>query len=148
LEIWSARESFFRNPDHQLHSQRQMQMLCTAPMQRILVVDDEPMLRSLCSTLLASWGYHVVEAQDGLDALEKLHGLSVDAVLLDMNMPRLRGDILLARLRRERPELPVIIMSSDGDTAKKRVMGLGASSFLSKPFRPAQLKDHITHALP
>jgi DNA-binding response OmpR family regulator len=125
-----------------------MLMLCQEQPQRILVVDDEPMLRGLCATLLTSWGYHVAEAQDGQDALEKLREVPVDAVLLDMNMPRLRGDALLARLRRERPALPVIIMSSEGDGARRRVLGLGASSFLMKPFRPAQLKDHINNALP
>lgn len=125
-----------------------MQMLCQEPVQRILVVDDEPMLRGLCVTLLASWGYLVTEACDGHEALEMLRQYPVDVVLLDMNMPRLRGDALLARLRRERPGLPVIIMSSEGDGVRKKVLGLGASSFLTKPFRPAQLKDHIRHALP
>jgi CheY-like chemotaxis protein len=125
-----------------------MQMLCPDQVQRILVADDEPMLRALCVTLLASWGYQVTEAHDGRDALSKVHEQSFDAVLLDMNMPHLRGDVLLARLRHERPELPVIIMSSEGENARRRVLGLGASSFLAKPFRPAQLKDHIAHALP
>ncbi|MFT3924063.1 MAG: response regulator [Myxococcales bacterium] len=114
---------------------------------RILVVDDEPMLRDLCSALLADWGYDPMEAQDGLDALEKLEETPVDAVLLDVNMPRLRGDALLARLREERPQLPVIIMSSEADSVRENVLGLGASSFLVKPFRPSQLKDHIKHAL-
>ncbi len=124
-----------------------MLMLVQEHMQRILVVDDEPMLRGLCTTLLANWGYCVAEACDGQEALEKLRQVPVDAVLMDMNMPRLRGDALLARLRRERPDLPVIIMSSEGDGARMKVLRLGASSFLSKPFRPAQLKDHIRHAL-
>jgi DNA-binding response OmpR family regulator len=125
-----------------------MLMLCQEQPRRVLVVDDEPMLRGLCATLLTSWGYQVDEAFDGQDALEKLRVGQVDAVLLDMNMPRLRGDALLARLRSERPKLPVIIMSSEGEGARKRALNLGASSFLLKPFRPAQLKDHITHALP
>jgi len=125
-----------------------MEMVWQEQVPRILVVDDEPMLRGLCVTLLASWGYQAIEAIDGQDALEKLREYSVDAVLLDMNMPRLRGDALLTRLRRERPGLPVVIMSSEGEGLRKRVLGLGASSFLSKPFRPAQLKDHIRHALP
>jgi CheY-like chemotaxis protein len=124
-----------------------MQMLCPEPAPRILVADDEPMLRTLCATLPASWGYQVTEARDGRDALAKLQETSFDAALLDMNMPHLRGDVLLARLRHERPQLPVIIMSSDGDIARRRVLGLGASSFLAKPFRPAQLKDHIAQVL-
>ena len=82
-----------------MHFTRQMQMLCQEHVQRILVVDDEPMLRGLCVTLLASWGYLVIEASDGQEALEKLREYPVDVVLLDMNMPRLRGDALLARLR-------------------------------------------------
>ena len=105
------------------------------------------MLRDLCTALLADWGYTPMEAQDGLDALEKLEGNPVDAVLLDVNMPRLRGDALLARLRAEHPGLPVIIMSSEAGSVRENVLGLGASSFLVKPFRPSQLKDHITHAL-
>ena len=125
-----------------------MQMLHSETVRRVLVVDDEPMLRDLCSTLLETWGYSPVEAHDGQDALEQLGRSSVDIVLLDVNMPRLRGDALLARLRQEHPELPVIIMSSEGDNVRSNVMGLGASSFLVKPFRPSQLQDHIRHALP
>ena len=70
-------------------------MLCQEHVQRILVVDDEPMLRGLCVTLLASWGYLVTEASDGQEALEMLRQYPVDVVLLDMNMPRLRGDACL-----------------------------------------------------
>ena len=125
-----------------------LQTLNQEPVRRVLVVDDEPMLRDLCSALLTTWGYKTVEARDGQEALEKLDHASVDAVLLDVNMPRLRGDVLLAQLRKKRPELPVIIMSSEGGSVRENVLGLGASSFLVKPFRPAQLKDHITHALP
>lgn len=113
-----------------------------------MVVDDEPLLRGLCSSLLSSWGYQVTEAHDGQDALEKLHETTVDAVLVDINMPRLRGDALLACLRRKHPQLPVVIMSSDFmQTTRERVLDLGASSFLPKPFRPVQLKQHISQAL-
>jgi CheY-like chemotaxis protein len=114
----------------------------------VLVVDDEPTVRSVCAALLANWGYAVTEAHDGQDALEKLAEITVDAVLLDVNMPRLRGDLLLARLREERPCLPVVIMSSDGQEVQARVLHLGATSFLTKPFGAAQLRDHITRALP
>lgn len=125
-----------------------MQALYEIQGQRVMVVDDEPLLRGLCSSLLSSWGYEVTEAHDGQDALEKLRLASVDAVLVDINMPRLRGDALLACLRREQPALPVVIMSSDFmETTRTRVLDLGASSFLAKPFRPIQLKEHISQAL-
>lgn len=123
-----------------------MLSLCPEFARHVLVVDDEPSVRGVCATLLAEWGYEVSEACDGQDALEKLTQLSVDAMLLDVDMPRLRGDALLERLTCERPNLPVVIMSSDGQEVQTRVLDLGARSFLVKPFRPAQLKAHITHA--
>jgi type IV pili sensor histidine kinase/response regulator len=125
------------------------------------VVDDEPMLRALCTMLLADWGFRVLEARDGQEAWELLQRASasfdagelareqnvIDAVLLDVNMPRLRGDALLVQLRRAYPGLPVIMMSSEADDVRNRVLSLGASSFLVKPFRPAELESHLTHAL-
>ena len=113
-----------------------------------MVVDDEPLLRKLCCSLLASWGYEVIEAADGLAALDKLREAPVDAVLVDINMPRLGGDGLLAQLRPKYPQLPVVIMSSDlRQGIQERMLRLGANSFLRKPFRPVQLQEHIAQAL-
>jgi CheY-like chemotaxis protein len=124
-----------------------MRLLYAHHARRILVVDDEPLVRTLCATLLQDWGYDVTEAQDGVDALAKLAEFAFDAVLLDLNMPRLRGDAVLAQLRHERPDLPVIMMSSDGHEVRSRVLHLGARSFLTKPFSPPQLRDHVASVL-
>jgi CheY-like chemotaxis protein len=99
--------------------------------------------------LLDDWGYGVTEARDGQEAWELLEqaAVSVDAVLLDVNMPRLGGEALLARLRRDYPSVQVIMMSSEADEVRRNALNLGASSFLVKPFRPAELRNHIDHAL-
>jgi CheY-like chemotaxis protein len=124
----------------------QMRLLYAEDARRILVVDDEPLVRTVCTTLLTDWGYEVSEAQDGQEALEMVAQLRVDAVLLDINMPRLRGDAVLAKLRERRPELPVVMMSSDGLDVQARLLDLGARSFLAKPFVPEELRDHIARA--
>lgn len=114
---------------------------------RILVVDDEPLLRSVCVSLLVAWGYAVCEARDGEEALALEAQIHIDAVLLDVHMPRLPGDAVLAVLRKRRPDLPVVMMSSDIGALQARVRELGARSFLSKPFAPTQLRHHISRAL-
>jgi CheY-like chemotaxis protein len=114
---------------------------------RVLVVDDDALVRSACAALLRDWGYEVVEAEDGLDALTKLRAEAVDGVLLDVNMPRMRGDEMLAALERSSSCLPVLVMSSEDHEIKRKVLQLGARGFLAKPFAAAQLRAEIARLL-
>ena len=94
----------------------------------ILVVDDEPVIRDLVSVLLEDEGYTVHTAPDGLAAVEAVARESPDLVLTDLYMPRLDGLGLIARLRRERPRLPIVVLS-----AAIRISPPAGVPFVAKP---------------
>jgi CheY-like chemotaxis protein len=79
---------------------------------RLLLVDDEPLIRKLISGSLVAAGYIVQTAGDGLDALGKLRAGLPDLIITDLNMPRMSGYELLAVIRKRFPQIPVIVMSS------------------------------------
>jgi len=104
----------------------------------ILLVDDEALVRRIGRTLLSRLGYQVIEAQDGLEAVEicRTRGESLDLVLLDLTMPNLTGKETFARLHEMRPDLPVLICSGylvDLDEFK-RECGVCPEGFVQKPY--------------
>ena len=107
---------------------------------RILVVDDEPVVRRFAARVLEDEGFEVLEAADGAEALQLLHGRvpEVDAVLSDIVMPKLNGVELMQALATTRPLLPVLLMSGYANTQLEG-MGIAAPcAVLAKPF-PAEL---------
>ena len=98
-------------------------------MKQILVVDDEIVIREVLSALFTGEGYAVVTAGDGLAALDALADASPDLVIADIIMPRLDGWGLLARLRDEHPEIPVVLLS-----ATFRGHPPDGVAFVAKPF--------------
>jgi two-component system phosphate regulon response regulator PhoB len=111
-------------------------------MRSVLVVDDEPTVRSLVRDLLELNGYHVREASNGDEALTAVDTQPPDCVVLDVMMPGLSGIDVLAELRR-RPQhdsLPVLLLSAaDDDHATWAGWRAGASCYLTKPFDPEVL---------
>jgi two-component system response regulator MprA len=107
---------------------------------RILVVDDEPAVREALRRALQLEGYDVELAGDGVEALERLAANSVDAVLLDVMMPRLDGLETCRRLRRDGNPLPVLMLTAR-DAVSDRVAGLdaGADDYVVKPFALEEL---------
>ncbi len=111
---------------------------------RVLVVDDEALNRRLLRRYLKRADMESMEAVDGLDALEKLreHHSTLDVVLLDLLMPGMRGDAVLAEMRKEAAfsNLPVLVCTNLASLdAQEAVLELGASDFLNKPVRPREL---------
>jgi len=117
---------------------------------RVLVVDDEHMVRSMASRTLRESGFEVLCAADGHEALGLLDdgGGVPEAVLLDLTMPRMGGEETLRELRRRAPEVPVVLTSgySESEIAT-RFEGVRLEGFLHKPFRPAELVARIQEAL-
>ena len=107
---------------------------------RILVVDDEPAVREALRRALQLEGYDVELAGDGVEALERLENDGVDAVLLDVMMPRLDGLETCRRLRRDGNALPVLMLTAR-DAVSDRVAGLdaGADDYVVKPFALEEL---------
>lgn len=83
------------------------------PRVRLMVVDDEPAIREVMADVLASEGYDVLTAEDGLDALTRLVDPLPDVIISDLRMPRMSGLELLAAVREQFPHVPVIVISGE-----------------------------------
>lgn len=116
---------------------------------RILVVDDEPVVRRFAARVLEAEGFRVSEAADGVEALRLLHDEApdVDAVLSDIVMPRLNGVELLQVISTTHPQLPVLLMSGYA-SAQLEGMGIAAPcAILTKPFPAEQLVEEVRRCL-
>jgi two-component system, chemotaxis family, chemotaxis protein CheY len=118
---------------------------------RILVVDDSAAMRISMKDVLARYGYSVLEAKDGVDALEILATApEVALVLTDLHMPRLDGLGLLRNLRRDRKhfEIPVLIQTTEAQaSAVTSARQAGATGWLVKPVNEAALVRAVERLL-
>ena len=108
-------------------------------MKRILIVDDSLVIREQVSKVLTEAGYQVVEAADGLMALEELRAAHFDLMLCDVNMPRLDGLGLLERVKADaiNEGLRILMLTAEGHPAEvARARAAGAKGWLVKPVRP------------
>lgn len=114
---------------------------------RILVVDDEPRMIGFIRMNLELEGYQVIEAHDGLQALEAVRTQLPDAILLDVMMPELDGFETL-RMLREFSTVPVVMLTAKGEEDDK-VFGLelGADDYVTKPFGPRELSSRVKAVL-
>ena len=119
------------------------------PPARVLVVDDDEEMRSLLRRSLEFDGHHVTERDRGTDVLETLREATFDLIILDNKMPGLNGLDLLPILRREFPQVPVVLVTAfGGRQVASSALRLGAASYLEKPFRLGQLRDTIAGLIP
>lgn len=120
-------------------------------MARILVVDDDDLVRMTIRTTLARGGHEVTEARNGLDAIESLQRAAVDLVVSDILMPEVDGIGLLLKLRKQYPLLRVIVISGGGRTQDadflRMAKTLGADTVLAKPFTSQQLQSAVAGVL-
>lgn len=101
---------------------------------RILVVDDDALIRWSLEKSLGEAGFSVVTARDGVDAVEKLEGGAFEVVITDMQMPRMSGGELLSHVRQLYPKTQVLVLSGLFSRQVARdVVQAGASMFLQKP---------------
>ena len=116
----------------------------------VLVVDDEEGVRRITRRNLERLGFQVVEAEDGEAGLECFRKGPDDfrCVLVDLMMPRLRGDEVLSAVRSLRPDMPVILASGYSETeVRDRYEVASASAILQKPFRREQLEQVLRAVL-
>jgi chemosensory pili system protein ChpA (sensor histidine kinase/response regulator) len=113
---------------------------------RIMVVDDSLTVRKITGRLLAREGYRVITARDGVEALELLAEDVPDAMLVDVEMPRMDGFDLTRNVRADTrlKHVPIIMITSrTADKHKNFAMGLGVNVFLGKPYQEEELLGHI-----
>ena len=110
----------------------------------VLVVDDEAMVRDFARAALEKFGYRVLTANDGQEAVRVFETNTEDIglVLLDLTMPVLSGDEAIGALKSKCPGLRVIVMSGYGESeVSKAFAGKGVSGFLQKPFTATRLAE-------
>lgn len=113
---------------------------------RILLVDDEPAIRSISESVLTSKGYEVRTASDGFEALVELRRSLPDVLISDLSMPKMNGFELLSVVRRRFPQIVVVAMS--GEYSGATPPGLITDAFLSKgDYSPEQLTAAIAELL-
>jgi len=101
----------------------------------ILVVDDEEPLRNLIVTFLSKLGYSCVTAIDGVDALDKMKGNKIDAVVTDIRMLNMDGFTLTRKISIQYPGLPILIMTAFAEEDYDGIaICVGAQDFIKKPF--------------
>ena len=114
----------------------------------ILVVDDEPSVNDLVCDAMRLAGHEPIPAFDGLQALAELRTLDVDLVILDVNMPRADGFLVLTTMRSADDRTPVILLTARQDRDDVRVgFELGADDFVRKPFGIEELTLRVTAVL-
>jgi len=115
---------------------------------KILIVDDDSTNRKLLATILKKGNYEIIEAENGIEALNKLTP-DVDLILLDLIMPLMGGIEFLKILPSKKPEcinIPVIVLTTD-DSKKTEAINHGAKEVMIKPINPALLLDKINSYL-
>ncbi len=117
---------------------------------KVLVVEDDPLLRRVLVRILQTWGYAILEAPDGLSALEHVRAVpnEVSLILLDIMLPLLNGLEVARHVREERPSLPIVACSAAlTDEIRDDLMRLGVDVFLPKPYTPESLRTLLISML-
>ena len=112
----------------------------------ILVAEDSPTVRKLVTLALKAQGFRVVQAQDGMDALEKQARYEVDLIITDLNMPNMDGYSLIQAIRENEhlKDVPIIVLSSEAkEEDKQKAFALGADSYLVKPFNARRVQFEV-----
>jgi len=116
---------------------------------KILVVDDEDLVRMVVARMLERQGFAVLTAAGGAEAVELLlqHHGEIACVLLDLKMPRMDGEQTLSAIREIDGEVPVILSSAYCEPESTRRFGQSFTGFIRKPYQPASLQEKLREVL-
>ncbi|HTI98691.1 MAG TPA: response regulator [Dongiaceae bacterium] len=115
---------------------------------RVLVVDDEPLVCDAVRMLLTIDGYEVETAADGEQALEKYLAAPFDLVLVDFEMPRMKGDQLAIAIKSRNPRQPILMLTAHGEMLRSSARPLaGVDLIVDKPFQLRILREGIAQVL-
>lgn len=117
----------------------------------IMTVDDSTSVRQLVAFTLKQEGYNILEAVDGLDALQKLKSAKIDLLITDLNMPNCDGLTLIKEVRgmASLKFLPILFLTTESsDDKRHQAKASGATGWIVKPFKPEQLVGVVKKVLP
>src|ERR1035438_3634926 len=114
---------------------------------RILIVDDQPQIRRVLRTALVAKGYEVDDARGGEDAFEKLRKQKFDVILLDINMPDIRGTEVCRTIRATSNVGIIMLTVRNSEAEKVAALDSGANDYVTKPFSTPELLARIRAAL-
>jgi len=119
-------------------------------MKKILVADDKPSGRELIRTILEKDGYQVIEAGDGIEAVDRAREANPDLIILDIHMPGLDGFGVVQELRRDElfARTPVMALTASammGD--RERALAAGFTGYITKPIRLSALREEVERML-
>jgi len=115
---------------------------------KVLVVDDDPVVRKSFDRVLSSKGYAVITAENGEEALTKLSQEKYDVVYTDIRMPGMSGLEVAEKVKARQPWTPVVIITGYGnDAAEARAKAAGVANFLHKPLSPALIEGSAQDAM-
>jgi len=114
----------------------------------LLIVDDERSIRIALCTILTSFGFMVVEAARGEEALALVRSGQFDALLLDVSMPGMDGIDVCRLIRKSLPQLPIVMLTvEDGEDRKVEALDAGADDYVTKPFQLRELAARLRAAM-
>ena len=116
----------------------------------ILIVDDSPTTRKIVGFFLKEKGYKIIEANNGIEALEKMVYSKIDLIITDLNMPKMDGLELVSSLNSDLTfkDIPIIIITTEDQEQREEAgMRLGASAYLKKPITKSILIKEVENLL-
>ncbi len=116
-----------------------------------LTVDDSKTMREMVSFTLKAQGFEVLEAEDGVEAINVLGGKRVDVIITDLNMPNMNGIELIRKLRADGNyrATPILMLTTESDGGKKEEgKTAGATGWIVKPFQPDRLVAIVNKVCP
>jgi DNA-binding NtrC family response regulator len=117
-------------------------------MAKILIVDDQDMMRDSLAAILAREGHEIIAANDGQVAISRLATTKIDLVITDLKMPKMTGIELLAEVKKLKPEVPVVLMTAFATVQTAvEAMKLGAYDYIQKPFDGDEIKLLVDRTL-
>ncbi|HVE76414.1 MAG TPA: response regulator transcription factor [Actinomycetota bacterium] len=116
---------------------------------KVLLVEDNPSVRELISVLLSSEGYEIVEAEDGRDGLTKARQMHPDLMILDLMMPGVSGEGVIAELQKDPgfESMPVMVVSGKDEGMSEIKDMLGDENVFQKPFEPVRLLNRVVELI-
>ena len=137
LDAWDPTKDIVRKPEG---TRARIRAYGPPSARRVLVADDEPAIVEMIRDILEEYGFRVVTAANGSEALRLVEEEEPEVVLLDMNMPVLDGEGFVNAIRERGLRVPIVVMTA-GSSAKRWAAQLGAEAYLSKPFELSNLLD-------